>query len=961
MSRESLIQVRRGTAAQWYDTNPTLAVGEMGFETDTGKLKVGTASTAWNSLPYVTDASDVSGVFSSGIFSGSSSTDLVRITQTGTGNALVVEDETNPDSTPFVITTDGLVGIGTTTPSAALHAIGVDAIFADRSDATANPPNISFRKSRGTTAVPTVITTGDILGVLNYRGYDGSTYVTSATIRSISEGTISTGVVPSRLVFSTASSAGTVTERMRINSAGEVGIGAAPSAGRSFTVTKNITGFTTSIGIGSNGTIQNDVTVMAVGFRTGLSAIAPAGGLPFLYHYQALQGSYTGTVSIQAGYHVDSAMTGASNNYGFQGSLNASAATRYNLFMDGTAPNYLAGRLGVGVLFSSGAMGYINNTTPADIALLVQGAAAQSGDFFDIQNSAGATQFKVDSAGTLQAVTGVLELGVGRASSGFAYVDLVGDTTYTDYGLRLLRGNGGANTFSRLIHRGTGQFEITTEDAAPLLLNTSNTERMRIDGAGRVGIGATTSAGTQLIIGGITDTSASGSGIASGQTLSSTMLDYKSFWSLPALPAGATTYTQLLHFHANPFAIGDGTTLSTSAGFVASSSLGSNFSGTVTTAYGFWGNLNILAGYTRYNLYMGGTAPNYLAGRLGVGTTLTSGAMAQITNTTAADKAFLIKGAFVQSGNYFEIQNSSGSTLTALSSSGILFNGGNTSTSYGMGIGASGSGFGSASIFQANITSTLSAVAGGTLWNNSGSSAVLTIGKSRGTTVGSFDIVQNTDGLGAISIGGADGDRIIQAARIGVVVDGAPALNVMPGAITFQTNAGGTTTAERMRISAAGNVGIGTSSPSQSLDVNGVIRTTGYSEKWLVDTTTVINGAPYTVTINALTNTSYLYTATALTNFVINVQGNSGTSLNTMMAVGDQLTITFAHKNGTGAGYMTQFYIDGTLQTVGTNLFWQGGVTPTTGPAGTPVYVYIIIKTAAATFSTFVSQTKFGT
>ena len=49
--------------------------------------------------------------------SGSTSTDMLRITQTGNGNALVVEDSTNPDSSPFVVDAAGNVGIGTTTPS----------------------------------------------------------------------------------------------------------------------------------------------------------------------------------------------------------------------------------------------------------------------------------------------------------------------------------------------------------------------------------------------------------------------------------------------------------------------------------------------------------------------------------------------------------------------------------------------------------------------------------------------------------------------------------------------------------------------------------------------------------------------------------------------------------------------------------------------------------------------------
>jgi hypothetical protein len=46
------IQARRGTAAQWTSSNPTLSAGEFGFETDTLKLKIGNGSTAWTSLAY---------------------------------------------------------------------------------------------------------------------------------------------------------------------------------------------------------------------------------------------------------------------------------------------------------------------------------------------------------------------------------------------------------------------------------------------------------------------------------------------------------------------------------------------------------------------------------------------------------------------------------------------------------------------------------------------------------------------------------------------------------------------------------------------------------------------------------------------------------------------------------------------------------------------------------------------
>jgi hypothetical protein len=58
------------------------------------------------------------------VVSSASSTDLVRITQTGTGNALVVEDSANPDATPFIVHSTGNVGIGTASPATTLHVQG---------------------------------------------------------------------------------------------------------------------------------------------------------------------------------------------------------------------------------------------------------------------------------------------------------------------------------------------------------------------------------------------------------------------------------------------------------------------------------------------------------------------------------------------------------------------------------------------------------------------------------------------------------------------------------------------------------------------------------------------------------------------------------------------------------------------------------------------------------------------
>ena len=46
------LQLRRDTAANWTAANPLLLIGEVGLETDTGQMKVGDGTTAWNALPY---------------------------------------------------------------------------------------------------------------------------------------------------------------------------------------------------------------------------------------------------------------------------------------------------------------------------------------------------------------------------------------------------------------------------------------------------------------------------------------------------------------------------------------------------------------------------------------------------------------------------------------------------------------------------------------------------------------------------------------------------------------------------------------------------------------------------------------------------------------------------------------------------------------------------------------------
>ena len=116
-----------------------------------------------------------------------------------------------------------------------------------------------------------------------------------------------------------------------------------------------------------------------------------------------------------------------------------------------------------------------------------------------------------DYAGSMTLGTGAstaeasLTIGQGRTDSGYSYIDLVGGTTYSDYGLRIIRGNTGSNADSLIIHRGQGNLNIQTTDSASILLKTAGNEKMRITSTGNVGIGTTSpAAGLQVAKGGST-------------------------------------------------------------------------------------------------------------------------------------------------------------------------------------------------------------------------------------------------------------------------------------------------------------------------------------------------------------------------------------------------------------------------------------------------------------------------
>ena len=125
----------------------------------------------------------------------------------------------------------------------------------------------------------------------------------------------------------------------------------------------------------------------------------------------------------------------------------------------------------------------------------------------------GSRKLVLDASGTNDTH---IEIGANTASNHYAFIDLVGDATYTDYGLRIIRNNGGANTSSFIYHRGTGNFNIETQDSASLKLRTAGADALTIDTsqnatfAGTISSGAITSSGNITANGGTLTASSTG-------------------------------------------------------------------------------------------------------------------------------------------------------------------------------------------------------------------------------------------------------------------------------------------------------------------------------------------------------------------------------------------------------------------------------------------------------------------
>ena len=195
-------------------------------------------------------------------------------------------------------------------------------------------------------------------------------------------------------------------------------------------------------------------------------------------------------------------------------------------------------------------------------------------------------------------------------------------------------------------------------------------------------------------------------------------------------------------------------------------------------------------------------------------------------------------------------------------------------------------------------------------------------GKSRGASTGSNTIVQSGNSLGAIRWTAADGvDMNGIAAEINVYSGATPASNDTPGILAFSTTAeGSATSTERMRIDSSGNVGIGTDSAGQKLQVengNIYIRGDTAGEGLLIQDSTASSGT-YAITREGSGSTGYLKFGTPTNethSFVFDggsvgigettplaklhiKRGDSG--LSSLNAAGDHIFLENTGSNGTG-------------------------------------------------------------
>ena len=137
-----------------------------------------------------------------------------------------------------------------------------------------------------------------------------------------------------------------------------------------------------------------------------------------------------------------------------------------------------------------------------------------------------------------------------------------------------------------------------------------------------------------------------------------------------------------------------------------------------------------------------------------------------------------------------------------------------------------------------------------------------------------------------------------------------------------------------------------------------LLNVTNNNFKYISEPTTIsATAATGTINYDVATQSIVYYTTNATANWTMNFRALSSATLNSLMAIGQTITVTFMATQGATAYYNSAVTIDGTSVTPK----WQSGITPNAGNANSvDTYTYAIIKTANATFTVLASQTRYA-
>ncbi len=150
--------------------------------------------------------------------------------------------------------------------------------------------------------------------------------------------------------------------------------------------------------------------------------------------------------------------------------------------------------------------------------------------------------------------------------------------------------------------------------------------------------------------------------------------------------------------------------------------------------------------------------------------------------------------------------------------------------------------------------------------------------------------------------------------------------------------------------------------PINAPSFTGVVTFGSYASiQTLLEKATITASAPAATTaFDVISQAVQYYTTNTANSFIVNIRGNSTTTLNSIMSVGQSVSLALLVTCNSTTHYATSIQIDGGTANVTTR--WQGGIIPSSGNSSSiDVYTFTVIKTAATpAWTVLATQTRFG-